>query len=73
VTSWIVQAGAFSSEENARKVRDLLAKTYPNPFLEQYLGLLRVKFGPYRSREDADGARESLASLGLAGIVLPHQ
>jgi len=32
-----------------------------------------VKFGPYRSRSDADAARDTLADLGLAGIVVPHK
>lgn len=73
VSAWVVQAGAFSSEENAVKVRDLLSRSYPNPYLERYLGLLRVKFGPYEKRQDAEEARESLGTLGLAGIVLPLQ
>ena len=73
VTSWAVQAGAFSSEENAARLRERLAERYPKPWLEPFGGLTRVKFGPYASREEADSASESLGDLGLAGIVVPHR
>jgi rare lipoprotein A len=72
-TSWAVQAGAFASEENAARLKDRLAQRYPRPWLEPFDGLTRVKFGPYASREEADAARETLADLGLAGIVVPHR
>lgn len=72
-TSWAVQAGAFASEENASRLKDRLAQRYPRPWLEPFDGLTRVKFGPYASREEADAARETLADLGLAGIVVPHR
>jgi rare lipoprotein A len=68
--AWAVQAGAFGDEANAVRLRDRLAARYPSPFIEEYRGLKRVKFGRYRSREDADAARESLGEIGLAGIVV---
>ncbi len=71
--SWAVQAGAFASEENASRLKDRLAQRYPRTWLEPFGGLTRVKFGPYSSREEADAARETLADLGLAGIVVPHR
>ena len=70
-TSWAVQAGAFASEENAARLKDRLAASYPSPWLEAFQGLTRVKFGPYDSRAAAEAARETLAALGLAGIVVP--
>ena len=70
-TSWAVQAGAFANEENASKLRERLAASYPNPWLEAYQGLTRVKFGPYLSRAAAEAARDTLGALGLAGIVVP--
>ena len=70
--SWAVQAGAFASEANAARLRERLAERYPKPWLEPYEGLTRVKFGPYASREEAEAARDTLADLGLAGIVVPH-
>lgn len=71
--AWAVQAGAFGNEENAKNLRDRLAARYPNPYLEEFQGLKRVKFGPYGSREAADEARVSLSDLGLAGIVVPYR
>jgi len=70
---WAVQAGAFGSEENARRLRDRLAERYPTPYLEEFQGLRRVKFGPYRTRTEAETAKESLAELSLAGIVVPYR
>jgi rare lipoprotein A len=70
-TSWVVQAGAFGNEANAQKLRDRLAERYPAPFLEDFQGLKRVKFGPYASREAAEAAKDSLGDIGLAGIVVP--
>jgi rare lipoprotein A len=70
VTAWAVQAGAFSSDENARRLMGRLAERYPKPWTEDAAGLKRVKFGPYRSKSDAESARDSLADLGLAGIVV---
>ncbi len=67
---WAVQAGAFGSEENAVKLRERLATRYPSPWIEDYKGLKRVKFGPYPSREEADAARASLGEIGLAGILV---
>lgn len=72
-TSWAVQAGAFADPGNAARLKERLAGRYPEPWLEPFQGLTRVKFGPYSSREEADAARETLADLGLAGIVVPHR
>ena len=71
--AWAVQAGAFGDEANAVRLRDRLAARYPNPFIEEYRGLKRVKFGPYRTREEADAARESLGEMGLAGILVIYR
>jgi rare lipoprotein A len=72
-TGWAVQAGAFANEQNAMRLRDKLASRYPTPFLEEFQGLKRVKFGPYSKREDAENAAASLEELGLAGIVVPYK
>ncbi len=70
---WAVQAGAFGNEENAQRLCDRLAKKFAKAWIENYEGLKRVKFGPFNSRADADAARDALADLGLAGIVVPHR
>jgi len=71
--AWAVQAGAFGDEGNAVRLRDRLAARYPNPYIEEFQGLKRVKFGPYGTREEADAARESLGEMGLAGIVMIYR
>jgi rare lipoprotein A len=71
--AWAVQAGAFGDEANAVKLRDRLASRYPNPYIEEFQGLKRVKFGPYGTRGEADVARESLGEMGLAGIVVVYR
>ncbi len=71
--AFAVQAGAFGDEANAVRLRNRLAARYPNPFIEEYQGLKRVKFGPYRTREEADAARESLGDMGLAGVVVIYR
>ncbi len=73
ISAWAVQAGAFADEANARRLRDRLAERYPTPWTEEFSGLKRVKFGPYRSKSEAESARDSLSDLGLAGIVLPYR
>ena len=72
-SAWAVQAGAFGDEANAVRLRDRLAARYPNPFIEEYRGLKRVKFGPYGTREEADAARESLGEMGLAGVIVIYR
>ena len=69
-SGWAVQAGAFGSEENALRLRDRLAPRYPTPWVEDYKGLKRVKFGPYASHEEAEAARDTLGEMGLAGILV---
>jgi rare lipoprotein A len=71
--AYAVQAGAFGGEGNAVRLRDRLAARYPNPFIEEYRGLKRVKFGPYRTREEAEAARDSLGEMGLAGVVVIYR
>jgi peptidoglycan lytic transglycosylase len=72
-SGWAVQVGAFGKEENAKRLKERLAGRYPTPWLEDFSGLLRVKFGPYATREQADEAAASLGELGLAGIVVPYR
>jgi len=68
--AWAVQAGAFASAENARRLRERLAARYPSPWVEDFQGLRRVKFGPYATRDEAEVAAATLGEMGLAGIVV---
>jgi rare lipoprotein A len=71
--AWAVQAGAFGDEANAVRLRNRLASRYPTPYIEEFKGLKRVKFGPYGTRKEADTARESLGEMGLAGILVIYR
>jgi DedD protein len=71
--AWAVQAGAFGDKANAVRLRDRLASRYPTPYVEEFKGLKRVKFGPYGTRKEADTARESLGEMGLAGILVIYR
>ncbi len=73
VGAFAVQAGAFGDEANAVRLRNRLAARYPNPYIEEYRGLKRVKFGPYKTREEAEAARESLGEMGLAGVIVIYR
>lgn len=68
--AWAVQAGAFANAENASRLRDRLAARYPSPWVEDFQGLRRVKFGPYTTRDEALAAAATLGEMGLAGIVV---
>ncbi len=68
---WAVQAGAFADERNATRLLARLSARYPSPFIEDFQGLKRVKFGAYPTREEAQAACATLSDLGLAGIVVP--
>lgn len=68
--AWAVQAGAFASAENARRLRERLAARFPSPWVEDFQGLRRVKFGPYATRDEAEAAAATLGEMGLAGIVV---
>ncbi len=68
--AWAVQAGAFADAENARRLRERLAARYPSPWVEDFQGLRRVKFGPYATRGEAEAAAGTLGEMGLAGIVV---
>ena len=64
---------AFGDKANAVRLRDRLASRYPTPYVEEFKGLKRVKFGPYETRKEADTARESLGEMGLAGILVIYR
>lgn len=68
--AWAVQAGAFANAENARRLRERLATRYPSPWVEDFQGLRRVKFGRYATRDEAEAAAATLGEMGLAGIVV---
>lgn len=71
---YFVQVGAYSDVANAHRVRDAVAAAGPVvvDIRETATGteLFRVRVGPWATREAADDARRTLASLGHADAVL---
>jgi DedD protein len=76
--AWVVQVGSFSSEENARVLRDQLrAKGYKAVFIDRELiggkPVLRVRIGPEMERTRSEQVREKLArEMKLEGVVVSY-
>lgn len=73
-TRFIVQVGAFAEARSAQdmrgKVEKLGLKTYTQAVETPDGKRIRVRVGPFASREDADRAAAKLRGSGLAGTVL---
>jgi cell division protein FtsN len=62
---YLVQAGSFSSEENARKLAKQLAAAKVDHVDVNGKTWWRVRVGPFASRNDADSALDGLRSAGI--------
>jgi len=66
-----LQVGAFSSRDNAEKLRARLASSQEKGELVQLDSLWRVQIGPYGSQDEARSAAERLEpTLGLKPLVV---
>ncbi len=72
---FVVQLGAFSNADNAKQLQSKLAanriKAYTDTLKTAAGDKLRVRAGPYASREEADKALAKIKQLGLDGKVVP--
>jgi DedD protein len=71
---FVVQLGAFSDPAKARQQQQsLISKDTSKVYTETLKGdkgeITRVRVGPFRTREEADTARERLKKLGFDGVV----
>lgn len=77
-SAWVVQVGSFSSQENARVLRDQLrAKGYKAVFMDRDMiagkPVLRVRIGPELERTRSEQVREKLArEMKLDGVVVSY-
>ena len=62
--SFDVQLGVFTDIENAKQLQAKLAHHGIPSHTET-----RVQIGPFKSREEADRAREKLNKLGISAVV----
>lgn len=63
---YVVQAGVFS---NARAAEELHAKLALNGIPSTLEA--RVQIGPFKTKAEADAAREKLKGLGIEGLLIP--
>lgn len=64
-SGYAVQAGVFSDAQRAEELRAKLMLNGIPSTMEA-----RVQVGPFRTREEAESAREKLKALGVEGILL---
>jgi len=72
--AYFVQVGAYSDLTNAQRVRDAVGAAGPVAVDTRHTAaggeLFRVRVGPWQSREEADAARRTVASLGYGDAVV---
>lgn len=72
--AYFVQVGAFSDVDNAQRVRSAVGLVGPVVLDTRRnaagMELFRVRLGPWQSREQAESARQSLASMGYGESVV---
>ncbi|MGB0126187.1 MAG: SPOR domain-containing protein [Rhodocyclaceae bacterium] len=72
---FVLQLGAFADAEKARKVQARVKSEGYNSYTQSTGASagakVRVRAGPFSSREAAEKAREKLKQLGIDGIVAP--
>lgn len=74
---WVVQAGSFTTEGNARSLAEKLRKSNFPAFVEVVTNagnsIYRVHVGPELNRTRAEQVQKRIEdSVGVKGIVVPH-
>ncbi|HEU4520493.1 MAG TPA: septal ring lytic transglycosylase RlpA family protein [Thermoanaerobaculia bacterium] len=67
---FVVQAGAFSVEANARGLQERLTRVGQQSYVDREGNLYRVRIGPFPSRDGAVKARAALEAQGMSAIIL---
>ncbi len=65
-SGYAVQAGVFADAQRAEELRAKLTLNGIPSTMEA-----RVQVGPFKTREEAESAREKMKALGIDGILLP--
>lgn len=65
-SGFAVQAGVFSDAQRAEELRAKLTLNGIPSTMEA-----RVQVGPFKTREEAEAARQKMKTLGIDGILLP--
>ena len=65
---YYLQAGAFSSEDLAKRLKEKLGHISPSPvFIEHYKQHYVVRVGPFGDKQMADNLKIKLAKNGVTG------
>jgi rare lipoprotein A len=74
-TDFIVQAGAYTDQDNAVQVQRALATQYPQVWITTARAgsqtLYRVRLGAFASRDEAEYAARQVQALGYTASVYP--
>lgn len=71
-SDYVVQLGAFSHSANVKQLREKLSAAGFKSYTEKAGEKIRVRAGPFPTREAAEKAREKLKKMGHDGIVAPQ-
>jgi len=77
--NWVIQAGSFTGEANARNLVDKLRKSNFPAFVEVIPGesgttMYRVRVGPELGKAQADQVKARIeTAVGIKGIIIPVQ
>lgn len=73
--AFMVQAGAYTDHNNARRVQRILATQYPQVWIaaayEGSTTFYRVRLGTFSNRADAERTALQLVAMGYAASVMP--
>lgn len=77
-SAWVVQAGSFTGEANARSLADKLRKqnlpAYVHVSHKESGDVYRVTVGPELNRARAEQIQKQIeSSVGIKGMILPHR
>ncbi len=70
-SGFVVQIGAYASEQTAQEVEKKLVQQDIKAYIDKAGSMSRVRVGPFKTREEADKVHATLALQGLNPIVVP--
>ncbi len=67
---FVVQVAAMASQEKATELQNKLKEAGIKSYTQKAEGLIKVRVGPFGSKEEAEKARAKLGELGLKGNLV---
>jgi DedD protein len=72
-SGFVVQVGAYSSDQAAHDMQKKLGQQGVKAYIEKTGNISRVRVGPFKTREEADKVHSMLEAQGLKPIVTPSK